>query len=195
MENFKVYTVFAGVNGAGKSTLFAADKSDNLGVRLNTDEFVRDSGSDWRSVKAQIEAGKKLLELQEDCFNKGLSFNRETTLCGSSIVNSILRAKELGYKVHLRYVGVSSPDIAIKRVNKRISLGGHGVSESTINHRYGASIENFLKIYKHCDTINIYDNSGNSLVLAAYLLKYKFIKIKNDIAWVNELLKKIEMSN
>lgn len=136
MANSKVYTVFAGVNGAGKSTLYACDNSKNLGVRLNTDEIVRSFGSDWRDTKAQIKAAKQLLLIQQRCFDEGISLNRETTLCGANIINSIRQAKQLGYFIHLRYVGVSNPQIAIDRVNKRISLGGHGVSEGTIKQRY-----------------------------------------------------------
>ena len=68
MESIKTFTIFAGVNGAGKSTLYAADNSADLGVRLNSDEIVREAGADWRSIEAQIEAGKKLLQMQKECF-------------------------------------------------------------------------------------------------------------------------------
>ena len=192
MESIKTFTIFAGVNGAGKSTLYAADNSADLGVRLNSDEIVREAGADWRSIEAQIEAGKKLLQMQKECFEKGISCNRETTLCGNNIVNSIRTAKELGYKIHLRYVGVSDLQIAKDRVKRRIELGGHGVSESTIEHRFETSAENFLKIYDLCDQINIYDNSGEYLVLAAYTVCGKLQKTNVDIAWVNKLLSKIE---
>lgn len=63
MADSKVFTLFAGVNGAGKSTLFACDNSQNLGVRLNTDEIVRNAGADWRDTQAQVNAAKQLLLL------------------------------------------------------------------------------------------------------------------------------------
>ena len=50
MESSKTFTIFAGVNGAGKSTLYAADDSADLGVRLNSDELVREGGADWLSI-------------------------------------------------------------------------------------------------------------------------------------------------
>ena len=192
MESIKTFTIFAGVNGAGKSTLYAADNSADLGVRLNSDEIVREAGADWRSIEAQIEAGKKLLQMQKECFEKGISCNRETTLCGNNIVNSIRTAKELGYKIHLRYVGVSDPQIAKDRVKRRIELGGHGVSEATIEHRYETSAENFLKVYELCDQINISDNSGEYLVLAAYTVCGKLQKTNASIEWVDNLLAHIE---
>lgn len=191
MESSKTFTIFAGVNGAGKSTLYAADDSADLGVRLNSDELVREAGADWRSLEAQIEAGKRLLQMQKECFEKGLSCNRETTLCGNNIITSIKKAKELGYKIHLRYVGVSNPQIAIDRVKRRIELGGHGVSEATIEHRYETSAENFLKIYDLCDQINIYDNSGEYLILVAYRINGKLQKTNSNIKWVNDLLAQI----
>ncbi len=191
MESSKIFTIFAGVNGAGKSTLYAADNSAELGVRLNSDELVREAGADWRSVEAQIAAGKQLLKIQKECFEKGISCNRETTLCGNNIINSIKKAKELGYKIHLRYVGVSNPQIAIDRVKKRIELGGHGVSEATIEHRYETSAENFLKIYESCDQINIYDNSGEYLILVAYRINGKLQKTNSSIQWVNDLLAQV----
>ena len=64
-----------GPSGAGKSTLYVADGSSDLGVRLNSDGLVREAGADWRSVKAQIEAEKRFLKMQQECFEKGQSYN------------------------------------------------------------------------------------------------------------------------
>ena len=42
MASTKIFTLFAGVNGAGKSTLFSVDTAADLGIRLNTDEIVKE---------------------------------------------------------------------------------------------------------------------------------------------------------
>ena len=192
MSNIKRYTIFAGVNGAGKSTLFAINKSEDLGIRLNTDEMVKEAGEDWKDSAAQIEAGKKLIKLQQECFDKGLSLNRETTLNGSNIVNSIITAKKLGYEIHLRYVGVESPEIAKERVKKRIAMGGHGVSDDTIDRRFSGAIENFKKIFPYCDTINMYDNSGISMELVATYIGNGTLKRNNiKCKWCDELIKEL----
>jgi len=192
MSSTKRYTIFAGVNGAGKSTLFVINNSEDLGVRLNTDEIVKDAGKDWKDSAAQIEAGKKLIKLQQECFDKGLSLNRETTLNGSNIVNSIITAKKLGYEIHLRYVGVESPEIAKKRVKKRIAMGGHGVSDDTIDRRFFGAIENFKKIFPYCDTINMYDNSGISMELVATYIGNGTLKRNNiKCKWCDELIKEL----
>ena len=62
-----------------------------------------------------------------------MSLNRETTLTGNNIIKSIVRAKELGYIIRLRYVGVSSPEIAKERIAKRVLMGGYGISEDTVD--------------------------------------------------------------
>lgn len=193
MKAIKTYTVFAGVNGAGKSTLYAADNSDNLGLRLNSDDIVRTAGADWRSVEAQLEAGRNILKMQDECFNKGLSLNQETTLCGNSIIRAIKRAKGLGYVLHMRYVGVENPQIAKDRVLKRIALGGHGVSESTIDRRYGLSFENLIKIFPLFDSVNLYDNSGIGLVLVAYSLNGKLVRTPCECVWADKIIEKIKI--
>lgn len=66
------------------------------------------------------------------------------------------------------------------------------LSEATREHRYEASAENFLKIYDLCDHINIYDNSGEYLFLAAYIVCGKLRKTNADIDLVNKLLSKIK---
>ncbi|MCM1546240.1 MAG: zeta toxin family protein [Clostridiales bacterium] len=194
MENIKVYTIFAGVNGAGKSTLYRANKSRQLGVRLNSDEIIREAGGDWKSVEAQIAAGRKILRLQDECLSQGVSFNQETTLSGNSIIKTVQRAKTLGYFIHLCYVGVNSSDIAKERVAKRILQGGHGVSEATIERRYETSAENFLKIYAFCDKVDVYDNSGKAPVLVAFKIENCLYRTDAVCPWADDLLKSIPLN-
>ena len=122
----------------------------------------------------------------------GLSINSETTLAGNNIIESITRAKELGYIIRLRYVGIDNPEIAKERIAKRILLGGHGVSEETIDRRFNSSIGNFYKIYKLCDNINIFDNSGTSLVLVAYSKEGEIKRTETPCKWCYELLQRIK---
>ncbi len=132
MENSKRLIIFGGINGAGKSTLYHALGDGFFGERLNSDEIIAANGWDWRDVTAQISAGKELLNREARLFNSGAVFNRETTLSGRTILNTIKKAKDLGYTVEMYYVGVSTPEIAIKRVKERELKGGHGVSEETV---------------------------------------------------------------
>ena len=192
MNSIKKFTIFAGVNGAGKSTLFYLEKSSDLGIRLNCDEILSSLGLKWEEPCAQILAGKKLLQLQRECIESGVSFNQETTLCGQSIFNAVKQAKEAGYTILLRYVGVETAEIAKERVRKRIESGGHGISDETIERRFVTSQENFLKIYPLCNDVIIYDNT-KQMQCAAMITNAK-IEILRKIAWVNELLKKVNLT-
>lgn len=187
----KICTIFAGVNGAGKSTLYNIINLPDTGIRLNSDELIRSSGLDWRSVKVQLDAGQKIIRLQNDCFDKGLSFNRETTLCGNSILKTFKQAKDLGYTVKLYYVGVNNPEIAKQRVAKRIALGGHGVSEATIERRYAVSIDNFIKIYEFCDIIDVYDNSADAPQLVAYKQGNMLFRTDYECEWADDLVNRL----
>lgn len=192
MNSIKKFTIFAGVNGAGKSTLFYLEKSSDLGIRLNCDEILSSLGLKWEESSAQILAGKKLLQLQRECIESGVSFNQETTLCGQSIFNAVKQAKEAGYTILLRYVGVETAEIAKERVRKRIESGGHGISDETIERRFVTSQENFLKIYPLCNDVIIYDNT-KQMQCAAMITNGK-IAVLRKIAWVNELLKKVNLT-
>lgn len=188
MASTKIFTLFAGVNGAGKSTLYSVDTAADLGVRLNTDEIVKERGWDWRDATAQLRAGRELLRRQKECLEKGVSFNQETTLSGVSILKAIQTAKAQGYLIRMRYVGVSSAEIAKERVAKRIAMGGHGVSGETIDRRYNASQENLKKVFPLCDTVNIYDNSGDGLVLVASYVDGTWIRSGVPCLWADELI-------
>ena len=64
------YVIFAGVNGAGKSTLYNTIIPDlDLGIRINTDEIVRNIG-DWRSNQDQVKAWRIALKLKKECIEK-----------------------------------------------------------------------------------------------------------------------------
>lgn len=156
----RVFTIFAGVNGAGKSTLYFSKMRNNeeYGVRINTDEIVRTFG-DWKNEADQVKAGRIAIKLRRDCIEKGLSFNQETTLTGNSIIKLVDQVKEKGYKVHLFYVGVNSPEIAKERIAGRVKKGGHDIPNETVEKRYYESIDNLKIILPKVDLAEIYDNS------------------------------------
>lgn len=100
----KKYEIFAGVNGAGKSTLYATKRVSVGEHRVNTDEILRNLG-DWRDTSLLGKAGREAVTRIKEYFERGYSFNQETTLCGHSILRNVKKAKELGYVVEMHYVG------------------------------------------------------------------------------------------
>lgn len=124
----KKYILIAGVNGAGKSTLYQTLDSLKDIKRVNIDEIVRENGN-WRNPADVMTAGKQAIRVIKDYFDKGISFNQETTLCGNSILKNIDTALNEGYVVELHYVGVDSVDIAKQRIAYRVEHGGIGHDE------------------------------------------------------------------
>lgn len=191
----KIFYLFAGVNGAGKSTLYNTESLDiNIKdtVRINTDEIVRKIGN-WKNDSDQIKAAKIAINLRNDCFQYGKSFNEETTLTGKTILKNIDKAKEQGYELQLFYVGLNSSDIAKERVKNRVEKGGHNIENDVIEKRYYESLKNLKKIISKFDKVYLYDNS----------IKYKNIFLFSDntilfkdknITWSREAIEIMENS-
>ena len=59
--------------------------------RVNVEEIVREIGS-WKNANDVYIAGKKVVNEIAQYFDEEVSFNQETTLCGQSIINNILKA-------------------------------------------------------------------------------------------------------
>lgn len=154
----KKYIVIAGVNGAGKSTLYQTLETIKQIDRINTDEIVRSFGN-WKNADDVIKAGKIAVKKIEECFRNGISFNQETTLCGNSIINNIIKAKNLGYKIEVHYIGVESIEIAKERIAYRVEHGGHGIPNADVERRYYESFEHLRKIMNICDVVILYDNT------------------------------------
>ena len=189
----KYFYIFAGVNGSGKSTLYKTNfLNQNIknSIRINTDEIVYSFG-DWKSSIDQIKAGKIAIQLRNKCFLEEKSFNEETTLTGKTILKIIDKAKDLGYKIHLYYIGIDNPEIAKERVKNRIARGGHGISSNLIEKRYYESLQNLEKILSKCDLIEIYDNSVKFYRIFYYEDKQVFENNIAKVNWIKNNLKEL----
>lgn len=154
----KRYVIIAGVNGSGKSTLYQLLDNIKDMERVNTDEIVRSFG-DWRVGADVVKAGKIAVNKINEFFDRGISFNQETTLCGRSILKNIDKAKKLGYRIELHYIGVNSVDIAKSRIAYRVEHGGHGIPDKDVERRYYESFEQLKNVMDKCDMIVLYDNT------------------------------------
>lgn len=188
----KVYNIYAGINGAGKSTLYQTAFFDPNMKRINPDEIVQRIG-DWRNELDQMKAGKIAVKEIRDCISKGISFNQETTLCGKSSIATIWKAKEVGYKINMHYVGVNSAEIAKERVKERVFKGGHDIPEHLIEKRYQETLDNLVKAIPLCDQIDIYDNTTN-LTLVSQIEQGRVLW-KSNCEWLEPVLEKREIEN
>jgi predicted ABC-type ATPase len=183
------YTIFAGANGVGKTSIYKSiyynENKDEK--RINTDEMVARIGS-WKDNDLQMKCAREAVKLIKSCISEEISFNQETTLSGKSIIKNIKRAKENGFYVVMNYIGVENPKIAKDRVKIRVSKGGHGIPEDTIERRYYASLRNLKEAIGICDEINIYDNTEKFKEIVDFKDGILIWKDKNMPSWINSIL-------
>ena len=164
-----VFTLIAGINGAGKTSLYHMLKAeDNLGERINIDEIVKSLGS-WKDPDAQVKAGKIALKRVDQCITQGISFHMESTLPGMTVVRQIRKAKENGFAIRLYFIGVDDIETAIARVHKRMSMGGHGVSDDFIRKRFDRLLPNLRQIIPYSDFSVFYDNTVRIRQIALFV--------------------------
>lgn len=163
----KIY-IIAGCNGAGKTTASFTILPEFMHCEqyINADEIARGL-SPFHPESVPIEAGKLMISRINDLMKKGETFAVETTLSTHSYVNLIKRAHKSGYMVELIFLWLSSPEVAIKRVAKRVSEGGHNIPVDVIRRRYHAGIQNLVEIYSQIvDRWILIDNNSTSVIVA-----------------------------
>ena len=161
MENPKLF-IIAGCNGAGKTTASYTILPEILNCRefVNADEIAKGL-SPFQPEKVAIDAGRIMLSRVKDLLQEEINFAFETTLATKSYKNIILKAQEKGYSVTLLFFWLQNVELAKRRVEKRVSEGGHHIDNDVIERRYYAGIKNLFDIYLSlADTTLIYDNTS-----------------------------------
>lgn len=182
----KLY-VIAGCNGAGKTTASYTILPEILDCDefVNADEIARGL-SPFRPDKVGIQAGRLMLQRIKSLIQYRQDFAFETTLATKSYKNLIKRAKKNDYSVTLIFFWLSSPELAVNRVETRVKEGGHDIPEVVIRRRYNNGLKNFFNIYKQIVSDWIFiDNSGEPYKLIAEKIQ-STEKVYNAKIW-NEL--------
>jgi predicted ABC-type ATPase len=155
--------VIAGPNGSGKSTLAPALLRDYAGILefVNADTLAQGlSGFNEDSVA--FEAGRIMHARLRELADSRADFAFETTLASRSLAPWLAELRASGYMVHINFLWLPSPEMAIARVKARVAQGGHDVPESTIVRRYHAGLKNFFQLYQPVVVSwTLFDNSGN----------------------------------
>jgi predicted ABC-type ATPase len=140
--------LIGGCNGAGKTT-FAREylpKEVHCLRFLNADEIARGL-SPFDPIAAGIKASRMLLSEIHDFVDDRATFALESTLSGKTYARLLAEAKQRGYRIHLHYLWLPSPKIAIARVRERVRKGGHHVPAVDIRRRFHRSLSNLLEHY------------------------------------------------
>ena len=161
--------IIAGCNGAGKTTASYTILYEILNCQefVNADNIAADL-SPFNPESVAFVAGRMMLNRIHELMEKKQDFAFETTLSTLSYVSLIKAAHAKGYKVSLLFFWLSSPGIAVKRVAKRVSKGGHNIPADVIERRYYRGIRNLYKLYMPiCDEWTMINNMDLSPELIA----------------------------
>ncbi len=151
------------------------------------DKMARELGS-WKDPRVLMEAGKMSVRKIKAYFSQGITFSQETTLCGNTILNNIEKAKEQGYTIVMYYVGVSSVEIAKKRIQQRVENGGHGIPSADVEKRYVESLKKLKIVCPLCDILELYDNSDVFLRVARVENGVCVERVPDRPLWVRDVL-------
>ena len=140
--------IIAGCNGAGKTTA----SYTVLPELLNCYEFVNADNiaagiSPFNAESVALGAGRIMLQRIDELLKQKVDFAIETTLSTRSYVSMIQKVQQNGYNVMLLYFWLKSPQMAMQRVAKRVSKGGHNIPEDVIIRRYYRGIKNLINLY------------------------------------------------
>jgi len=161
--------VVSGCNGSGKTTASYMVLPGALGCRryVNSDEFAK-SFSPFNPQAASIQASRFMVTEIEYLMGRREDFGVETTLATKSLRSIIRKAQEEGYHVTVLYLWLESPSMAMERVRKRVSAGGHFISPETVTRRYYAGIQYFFYYYKNlADKWILLDNTEGDYRMVA----------------------------
>ncbi len=168
MQHPNLY-IIAGPNGAGKTTASYTLLPEILHCVnfVNADEIARGL-SPFSPETVDVQAARIMLDRIEELLSQKADFGIETTLATRSYVQLVRRAQASGYKVHLLFFYLETPEQAIQRVAQRVSNGGHGIPEEVIRRRFKRGIENLLHLYLPiCDSVTIWNNTKGEAQLIA----------------------------
>jgi len=159
----KKFIVVGGVNGSGKTSFFGAiSKLEGIEEYIDLDKYMLENSATY------YKAARVLLSKTEKLIKEGKSFSQESTLSGYQIFNTIEKAKENGYYVHLYYIGLDSPEEAINRVANRVLLGGHNIPAEDIRRRFSLQKERLYKALEMVDEADFFDNVRGFTPFATY---------------------------
>ncbi|MCU0831754.1 MAG: zeta toxin family protein [Rhizobiaceae bacterium] len=170
-----VLWLVAGANGVGKTTYAKAHIEQVSGSRsfVNLDEIARGlspldpEAERVRAARVSLDYLRSvLLATPSPDGNGRKSITLETTLAGRTHLRSIALAKAQGWAVHLLYLAVTSVEVSLARIARRVSEGGHDIPEADARRRFARSLANFGTYAAECEMWRVFDNNARPRVVA-----------------------------
>ena len=158
MEQPPQFIIIGGGNGSGKSTS-AAFVLPGVIPYINADEIAK-ALPEAEGENKDVRASRILLNAMDEYESQNKSFAIETTLASRSLAPRVRRLQQSGYQFHLLFFWLSSPEMNIERVAKRVLNGGHHIPEDVIRRRYVGGLKNLFSLYLPiADLWQVYDNT------------------------------------
>lgn len=156
--------ILAGPNGAGKTTFATEFLPLHANCRnfINPDLLARayspfdpDAGL-WRAGRTVLKRIAEFSQAKKD-------FAFETTLSGRSYAPMLRKMTTTGFRLHMFYLWIPSPELALLRIRDRVESGGHNVPERDVRRRFGRTLGNLFRLYRPLlDTLHFFDNSSDT---------------------------------
>ena len=170
--------VLAGVNGAGKSSLGGAAFRETGADYYNPDEAARQllaANPGLTQADANSAAWHKGVELLKQAISERKNYAFETTFGANTIPRLLAQAASQGIELYVWYVGLSSPELHIERVQARVRRGGHDIAAEHIHRRFEHSRLNLIDLLPRITALRLYDNSAEGDPAAGKLPKPKLV--------------------
>lgn len=151
--------IVAGPNGVGKTTYaFRHIKTVSGSTRfVNLDEIARGL-SPLDPSAGQLRAARVALDLTRSLIAERRSFSIETTMSGKTHLRTIATARAAGFQINLLFFLVASPEVALSRIARRVSEGGHDVAAVDVRRRFDRAIGNLPAYIDQVDRWRVFDN-------------------------------------
>ena len=155
-----VLHLIAGINGAGKTSFYW----DLLERRTSGAEFVNADDIErrrWPDEMGQhsYEAAELAARRRDELIAEASSFVAETVFSHASKLELMTRAHAAGFVVVLYHVHVSTPELAVARVQTRVSAGGHDVPAEKVVARHPRTLALMREAVERADRAYVFDNS------------------------------------
>ena len=164
-------TLYAGANGAGKSTLYYMQREtmiEQLGERLCPDDILFKSKGNWRNYNDVLQSAKVAIKRLYALIDAGKNINWEVTTLHRFVLKVLRLAKQQGYDIDVNFVGSVNLYTNIGRVENRVRMGGHGVSEETIQFCVENQFQNIREVLALAKKASFYDNSKLMSLVGVY---------------------------
>lgn len=179
--------IIAGPNGAGKTTASYTLLPEMLNCInfVNADEIARGL-SPFSPDTVDVQAARIMIQRIDELLGEKADFAIETTLATRSYVQLVHRAQGAGYKVHLLFFCLESPEQAIQRVAQRVKEGGHNVPADVIRRRFQLGISNLVNLFiPICDSVHVWKNTLKAQLIAEKKEGCREMTILDEKEWKN----------